>query len=192
MRNSFPPRAVPSTWGPEEELSEGSGETERVPKMTIASATWARGIPRYQVAGSVSERACAWGGGCPHTIRMCAYIQSCLTLCDPIDCSPPGSSVHWVLRQEYWSGLPFPTLGDPSNRGIKATSLLSPALTGGFFTTSTTWEALSTHRPNYKRASGHSRSQVLQLIPILLFHKGKTIPDNLKHSIQISEPVFFD
>ena len=45
----------------------------------------------------------------------------------------------------------------------------------------------STHRPNYKGAS-----QVLQLIPIILFHKGKIIPDNLIHSIQISMPVFFD
>ena len=39
--------------------------------------------------------------------------QSCLTLCDPTDCSPPGSSVHGFPRQEYWSGLPFPTPGGP-------------------------------------------------------------------------------
>ena len=26
-----------------------------------------------------------------------------------MDCSPPGSSVHGILRQEYWSGLPFPS-----------------------------------------------------------------------------------
>ena len=44
-------------------------------------------------------------------------------------------------RQEYWSGLPFPP-GDLSHPGIKPTSLLSPALAGGFFTTSATWEAL--------------------------------------------------
>ena len=37
--------------------------------------------------------------------------QSCLTLCDPMDCSPPGSSVEFS-RQEYWSGLPFPSPGD--------------------------------------------------------------------------------
>ena len=34
-------------------------------------------------------------------------LQSCPTLCDPIDGSPPGSSVH--RRQEYWSELPFPS-----------------------------------------------------------------------------------
>ena len=44
-------------------------------------------------------------------------------------------------RQEYWSGLPFPP-GDLSHPGFKPTSRLSPALAGGFFTTSATWEAL--------------------------------------------------
>ena len=44
------------------------------------------------------------------------------------------------LRQEYWSGLPFPTPGDLPDPGIKPVSLASPALAGGFFTTSTTWE----------------------------------------------------
>ena len=38
-------------------------------------------------------------------------------------------------RQEYWNGLPFPTLGDLSDPGIKPTSLASPALAGGFFPT---------------------------------------------------------
>ena len=38
-------------------------------------------------------------------------------------------------RQEYWSGLPFLSPGDLPNPGIEPTSLVSPALTGGFFTT---------------------------------------------------------
>ena len=44
-------------------------------------------------------------------------------------------------RQEYWSGLPFPP-GDLSHPGIEPISLMSPALAGGFFITSATWEAL--------------------------------------------------
>ena len=44
-------------------------------------------------------------------------------------------------RQEYWSGPPCPPPGDLPNPGIKPTSLASPALAGGFFTTSATWEA---------------------------------------------------
>ena len=44
-------------------------------------------------------------------------------------------------RQEYWSGLPCPPPEDLPNPGIKPTSLMSPTLAGGFFTTSATWEA---------------------------------------------------
>ena len=41
-----------------------------------------------------------------------------------------------VSRQEYWSGLPFPPPGDLPDPGFKPMSLVSPALTGGFFITS--------------------------------------------------------
>ena len=44
-------------------------------------------------------------------------------------------------RQKYWSGLPFPPPGDLPNPGIEPVSLASPALAGGFFTTSATGEA---------------------------------------------------
>ena len=44
-------------------------------------------------------------------------------------------------RQEYQSGLPCPTPGDLPNPGTEPTSLMSPALAGGFLTTSTIWEA---------------------------------------------------
>ena len=37
--------------------------------------------------------------------------QSCLTLCNPIDCSPSGSPVHGIHQQEHWSGLPLPSPG---------------------------------------------------------------------------------
>ena len=43
-------------------------------------------------------------------------------------------------RREHWSELPFPTPGDLPDPGIEPTSLTSPALAGGFFTTSATWE----------------------------------------------------
>ena len=43
-------------------------------------------------------------------------------------------------RQEYWSGLPFPSSGDLPNPRIKPVSPMSPALAGSFFTISTTWE----------------------------------------------------
>ena len=50
-------------------------------------------------------------------------IQSCSILCNPMDCSPPGSSVHEILQ--YWSGLPFPSPGHLPNPGIEPGS---PAL----------------------------------------------------------------
>jgi len=46
-------------------------------------------------------------------------------LCNPMDCSPPGSSVHGLLQEEYWSGLPFLSPGDLPVPGIKPSS---PAL----------------------------------------------------------------
>ena len=62
-----------------------------------------------------------------------------------MDCHPPGSSVHGISRQEYWSGLPFPPPGDLPGPGIKPKSPESPALAGGFVknivNTEPTWEA---------------------------------------------------
>ena len=67
------------------------------------------------------------------------WVQLCPILCDPKNCSPPGSSVCGFSRQEYWSELPFPTPGDLPNPGIEPTSL---ALAGRFFTTETTGKTL--------------------------------------------------
>ena len=47
-------------------------------------------------------------------------------------CSLPGSSVHEISRQEYWSGLPFPSPGDLPNPGIESGNSWIP---GGFLTT---------------------------------------------------------
>ena len=47
-----------------------------------------------------------------------------------------------VYRQEYYSGLPYPPPGELPDPGIELMSLKSPALAGGFFTTSTTLVAL--------------------------------------------------
>ena len=50
------------------------------------------------------------GVGC-HSLLQCMKVksesdiaQSCPTLSDPMDCSPPGSSVHGIFHQEHWSG----------------------------------------------------------------------------------------
>ena len=45
--------------------------------------------------------------------------------------------------QEYWSGLPFLSLGDIPYPWVEPESLMSPALASRFLTTRATWEALS-------------------------------------------------
>ena len=59
----------------------------------------------------------------------------------------PWTVAHQALlsmgfsRQEYWSGLPCPPPGELPDARLELVSLMSPALAGGFFTTSATWEA---------------------------------------------------
>ena len=57
--------------------------------------------------------------------------QSCPTLCNPMDYSPPGSSIYGILQEEYWSGLPIPSPGDLPDPGIepKSPTLQADALT---------------------------------------------------------------
>ena len=58
-------------------------------------------------------------------------LQLCQTLCDPMNCSPPGSSVHGILQAEYWSELPTPSPGYLPDPGIEPRSptLQADALT---------------------------------------------------------------
>ena len=90
---------------------EGRPPEEGLPK----SQTLVWQIPSYQL------------------LHCCFYLipKSCLTLCDPMDYSLPGSSVHGISQQEYWRGLPFPSPGDLPDRGVEPAF---PALTGWFFT----------------------------------------------------------
>ena len=57
-----------------------------------------------------------------------------------VTCQVPLSMA--LSKHDYWRGLPFPSPGDLPDSGIEPVSLTSPALAGGFFTTSATWEAL--------------------------------------------------
>ena len=57
-----------------------------------------------------------------------------------MDCSPPGSSVHEVSRQEYWNGFPFPSPGNVPDSGLKPASLVFPELSVTFFTSWATRE----------------------------------------------------
>ena len=63
----------------------------------------------------------------------------CVQLCDTMHCSPPGSSIHGILQAKVLEWVAFSR--GSSRPGIEPPFLMSPALAGGFFTTTATWEA---------------------------------------------------
>ena len=104
-------------------------------------------------------------------------LQSHPTLCNPIDCRPPGFFVNGILQTRTRSGLPCPYPGDPSSPGIDPTSLTSPELAGRFFTTSTIWEAsvcsifVQNYRECHEKPLGDSPDWHLNsLPPFFVFH----------------------
>ena len=61
--------------------------------------------PEKPASGYSCRQSVAW-----QTIESESEVtQLCLTLCDPMDCSLPGSTVHGIFQARYWSGLPFPS-----------------------------------------------------------------------------------
>ena len=60
--------------------------------------------------------------------------------CDPRTVACQASLSMRLCRQEYWSGLPCSLPGDLPDPGTEPASLVSPALAGGLFITSATWE----------------------------------------------------
>ena len=79
--------------------------------------------------------------------RMVSLVR---LFCNPVDCSPPGSSVHGISQARIlgWkvggiSQARIPPLRDLPNPGFKPGSLVSSVLAGGFFTTEPPGNALS-------------------------------------------------
>ena len=92
----------------------------------------------------------------PFWTLCCLVSQSCPTHRNPMDYSPPGSSVHGGFsRQEYWSGLPCPPPGDLPNPGIKPRS---PSLQA---------DSLSSEPPEKPKNMGEGGLSLLQgIFPI--------------------------
>ena len=73
------------------------------------------------------------------------YVLSCSVVSDSVT---PWTIAHQAplsmrfLRQENWSGLPFPSPGDLRDPQIKSASLGSPVLASRFFTTDPSWKPL--------------------------------------------------
>ena len=96
-------------------------------------------------------------------IWYCSVAQLCPICCDILDCSPLGFSVHEISQATILECLPFPPAEDLPDPGIEPTS---PALAGGFFTTSATWESKVTLLVEQLHIYVHTGTQT----QILQFH----------------------
>ena len=90
-----------------------------------------------------------------HYLTLCVCVCVCVCVCARVLSrfshvqlfATPWTVAHQapqsmgLSRQEYWSGLPLPSPGHLPDPGTEPMSLTSPALAGGFFSTSATWEA---------------------------------------------------
>ena len=75
------------------------------------------GTGRYGLNGCFPQNSCV--GALTPNVRVlschcCVAAQSCPTLCDPMNCSPPGSSVHGILQARTLEGVAMPSSRGPS------------------------------------------------------------------------------
>ena len=92
-------------------------------------------------------------------LQMCVHAQLFLTLCDSIDCSLQGPLSMGFPRQEYWSGLPFPPLGDLPHPETEPMSPVSLASAGGLFTFVTPGKPKFFRRKKEKSKEQRTREQ---------------------------------
>ena len=67
---------------------------------------------------------------CVHSVT-----QSCWTLCSPVNCRPPDSSLSGIFQPRILEWVAIPSSRDLPDPGVKPTSSASPTLASGFFTT---------------------------------------------------------
>ena len=113
--------------------------------------------PRYRRTATPQlyglEHAQAEVTGEPLPMSACAKsLQLCLTLCDPVDCSPPGSSVHGILQARILECVAFPFSRGSSRPRDRAHVSYVSCIAGGFFTSRATRE---TQQPIIHTLSAH-------------------------------------
>ena len=109
-------------------LSWQKGEAELTFTKPSLCPPWDQALARSQII-TLTTRLCS-------SLFLLLTTQSCPTLWDPTDCSPPGSSVHGILQAR----IPWPPPGDLPDPGIKPTSLAWQADFFFFFNYWATWE----------------------------------------------------
>ena len=94
----------------------------------VTGLHWMIDYPHSHVWLKWCVSCCGWGGGW----EACVHAQSCLTLCNSMDCSPPSSSVHRILQARIleWVAISF---SRGSSRPRDRTQVSCTA--GKFFTT---------------------------------------------------------
>ena len=107
---------------------------------------------------------------CDNECVRAKSLQLGPTLCDSMDCSPSGSSVQGILQARILEWVVMPSCkGSSQSRDhiwILVSSVSSPALAGGFYITSTTWEAL------WQYTGPHNMGPRVSLMSSLPFRDG--------------------
>ena len=85
-------------------------------------------MPQLKIPRAATKTWCS-------CINICMRAQLCLTLCDPMNCNLPCSSVRGILQPRILEWVAMPSSRGSPDPGIEPASLMSPALAGRFFTT---------------------------------------------------------
>ena len=117
-------------------------------------------------------------------------VFSCLTLCYPMECSPPGSSAHGILQARILARGAIPFSRGSSQPRNQTHISWSPALAGGFFTTSTSWRCYETEASSRAHLGGsacslsHSLSARIALssLTVGMTNLSTAIQENILHS----------
>ena len=82
-------------------------------------------------------------------VYVCVCAQSCLTLCDPIDCGLAGSSVHGIVQARILEWVAISYSRDLPEQGIKPMIPRASCIAGGLLTTAPPGKYLNSHRKNW-------------------------------------------
>ena len=140
MREGFP------SGSESKESSWNVGDLGSIPVMTEAhiELTWFAKNNFWLLKRHPCTHITLWIGRYRQTV--CAKsLQLCPPLCHSMNCSPSDSSVHGILHIRILEYVATPSSRGSSWPVMEPEPLMSPALTGRLFPTSTTWEA---HRQN--------------------------------------------
>ena len=110
-----------SIWDPGRSHMPRSNQACALQLLSVCSR--ARGLQLLRPRATTAKTAHSFRACAPHQEKVKVLVaQSCPTLWDPTDCSPQAPLSMEFSRQEYWSGLPFPSPGGRPNPGIEPRS----------------------------------------------------------------------